>query len=409
VHIPAAVDKLSAQRVGNDVYLAITIPTQNIDASTPADISRIDVFAATALTPPPRARFFEIATKVTSIDVQPTTPLKSGEAPPPPVLDAEGRQLPAQGATITIRDAMTPADLAPKELAAAPTPRGLTAVAPAAAPPAPPFPRRYYMVVASSDRDRQGPPGTLLEVPLPPLPDPPGAPTFTYSQDAVRLTWDPSGGVVGFLFENAAAPEPSPVDEPETSTPSSSPSPPAGPTLYNVYRELPAPAAGSPSPAPPPWQATPPPPLNANPLAALTYNDSADLQFDRERCYTVRGVRGSGNNVTIGPPSERVCMTPVDIFPPEAPTGLSAIAADGVISLLWEPNGEADLAGYVVLRGRAGDATLQPLNDTPLTDTRYADRNVMPGVRYVYAVIAVDTHKPRNVSKESNRVEETAR
>ena len=58
-------------RVGNDVYLTVTIPAQNIDASTPADISRIDVFAVTSLTPPPRARIFEIATRVASLGVQP--------------------------------------------------------------------------------------------------------------------------------------------------------------------------------------------------------------------------------------------------------------------------------------------------------------------------------------------------
>jgi len=53
VHVPAAVDKMSARQVANDVYLTITIPTQNIDASTPADVSRIDVYGATSLTPPP--------------------------------------------------------------------------------------------------------------------------------------------------------------------------------------------------------------------------------------------------------------------------------------------------------------------------------------------------------------------
>ena len=81
-----------------------------------------------------------------------------------------------------------------------------------------------------------------------------------------------------------------------------------------------------------------------------------------------------------------------------------------MISLLWEPNGEADLGGYLVLRGRAGDATLQVLTQAPVMGERYEDRDVMPGVRYVYAVQAVDTHQPNpNVSDPSNRVEETAR
>jgi hypothetical protein len=134
------------------------------------------------------------------------------------------------------------------------------------------------------------------------------------------------------------------------------------------------------------------------------------VEFGRPRCYTVRSVRGSGPNAVLSTPSERGCITPEDSYAPAAPTGLSSIAADGVISLLWEPNGEADLGGYLVLRGRPGDATLQVLTQAPVMGERYEDRDVMPGVRYVYAVQAVDTHQPDpNVSEESNRVDETAR
>jgi hypothetical protein len=124
----------------------------------------------------------------------------------------------------------------------------------------------------------------------------------------------------------------------------------------------------------------------------------------------VRAVRGTGEAAIESGASEPVCLRPIDVFPPEAPTGLSAIAGEGAISLIWEPNVEPDLGGYVILRGITGSATLAPLTDTPTTDTRYVDRAVTPGTRYVYAVLAVDTRLPvANVSAESNRVEETAR
>jgi len=43
-------------------------------------------------------------------------------------------------------------------------------------------------------------------------------------------------------------------------------------------------------------------------------------------------------------------------------------------------------------------------------ETRYTDPNVKSGVRYVYAVTAVDNGSPQaNVSVESERVEVTAR
>ena len=91
------------------------------------------------------------------------------------------------------------------------------------------------------------------------------------------------------------------------------------------------------------------------------------------------------------------------------PAGLVAVAAVGSISLIWEPGGDLDLAGYVVLRGTPGDATLQPLTLMPVTEARFSDTTARPGTRYVYAVVAVDTATPPNMSAPSARVEETAR
>jgi fibronectin type 3 domain-containing protein len=45
----------------------------------------------------------------------------------------------------------------------------------------------------------------------------------------------------------------------------------------------------------------------------------------------------------------------------------------------------------------------------PIRETTYRDTTVQPGVRYVYAIVAVDTATPRNQSPESTRVEEGAR
>jgi len=179
---------------------------------------------------------------------------------------------------------------------------------------------------------------------------------------------------------------------------------PAGPTLYNVYREI----RGASQPTGSTVNAAPAEPLNGSPMGALTFTDMA-VQFGQERCYTVRAVRGTASNLSVSEPSPRACITPIDTVAPAAPTDVSALAAEGVINLSWEPNGEPDLAGYVVLRGRAGDATLQPLTSSPVMETRFADRDVMPGVRYVYVVRAVDRQRPPNVSVDSNRAEETAR
>jgi len=106
--------------------------------------------------------------------------------------------------------------------------------------------------------------------------------------------------------------------------------------------------------------------------------------------------------------SRPVCVTPQDIFPPEAPTGLNGVATPGAIALIWDANAEADLAGYLILRGEAGSDTLQPITPEPIAETSFRDTTVVPGVRYVYAVVAVDRATPPNRSAQSVRVEVTA-
>lgn len=84
-----------------------------------------------------------------------------------------------------------------------------------------------------------------------------------------------------------------------------------------------------------------------------------------------------------------------DIFPPDAPEGLAAVAmsdASGaaVIDLNWQPGTESDLAGYIVYR-REGDGDWRRISpEKPLVGPAFRDAAVLPGHRYLYAVSAVD-------------------
>jgi hypothetical protein len=61
------------------------------------------------------------------------------------------------------------------------------------------------------------------------------------------------------------------------------------------------------------------------------------------------------------------------------------------------------------VRGEAPGDTLQPLTPAPIAATNFEDKTVKPGVRYAYAVVAVDKTTPPNRSALSTKVEETAR
>ena len=85
---------------------------------------------------------------------------------------------------------------------------------------------------------------------------------------------------------------------------------------------------------------------------------------------------------------------------------MKAVSTEGVISLIWEANPESDLAGYIILRAQAPAEPVTPVVSAPVLETSFNDA-FQPGVRFVYAVRAVD--KAGNASAPSNRVEETAR
>ena len=434
VHIPASVDQVATRRVGSDVVVTMTVPAENIDKTKPADLAKIDVYAYTGTTLPPRAQFLSVSTLVASVPVAAPTPeetAKGAEAnksqkrrqpstPQKPITAGQSAPVVSsstadaiQGSMVAVREHLTPEALVAQPLpVAATSSRSRRPAAPLAAAVKEGALRRFYVAIPFSPRGRPGPPGMFAEIPLTALPDPPLDVTASVAAEGVSLSWEPSGGLIGFLLERTLPIESSPIEEPPGAalepTPEASSDLPPGPTLYNVYREIePAPDA-VPSPAPDPSATMVP--INPAPVAALTFSDPVSAFDDRKRCYTIRALRGSGPAAVESDASSRVCIAPSDTFPPAAPVGVSTEAMPGAITISWEPNTEADLAGYVVLRGDPGDATLTPLSGSVIAEPQYVDRDVRPGVRYVYAVQAIDTHLPTpNVSAESARVEETAR
>jgi hypothetical protein len=149
-------------------------------------------------------------------------------------------------------------------------------------------------------------------------------------------------------------------------------------------------------------------PINAAPIAEGRY-ERGGVEFGTEECFALRSVQKVGAITFESASSDPACITPRDTFPPAAPKGLSLVAGAGVMNLSWDASKEPDLAGYLVLRGEVAGDTLQPLTAAPIAGTNFEDKTVSPGVRYVYAIVAVDKASPANRSAQSARVEETAR
>ena len=254
------------------------------------------------------------------------------------------------------------------------TPQAAAAAA-AAAKPAPTV-TRVYLMRGVTKSGRPGAPSARIVVPIVPPPPPPTDVTADFTETGVKLAWKAAA-------DSGAAT--------------------SAPMAYNVYPHSAAAQAAPPATA---GLVAPSKALNGSPLETQSF-EHAGAEPGKEQCFVVTTVETVSTIPIESEPSAPVCVTPVDRFAPAAPKGLAVVATTGAMNLIWDANGEPDLAGYLVLRGETPGDTLQPLTPEPIRETRFRDTTAQPGVRYAYAIVAVD--RVGNRSASSARVEETAR
>jgi fibronectin type 3 domain-containing protein len=161
---------------------------------------------------------------------------------------------------------------------------------------------------------------------------------------------------------------------------------------YNVYRR----------PAESPIE--PDAPLNATPLGAAEYTDRT-FTYDTRYVYYVRAVARNTTTPCESVAGPTVEVLPHDRFAPTVPSGIAVAVEAGQIRLYWFPNAEPDLAGYRIYRRSDEAAEAERIAEVGATESSYVDASAIPGVRYHYAVSAVDGATPPN---ESPRSEEGA-
>lgn len=407
--VPDAPAGASVRRLAGDVHLRFVLPAKNLRAEGRVDLARVEIYAVTAapgaVIPPNRELLTKkylvgtievkpptsgnvVAGAATTEDTRPSpgetvtftetlTPEKLTPAPlpleplPAPAMPpaTPGVPMPAPGVPVPLSEIVSPSSAVPAAIpapvsqvaAAAPTAAGTPAAVAATAPAVPTVPVRVYILRGISTRGRPGAPSARLRVPIVPPPSRPSGLSAKHTEQAVVVEWTPPATDAG-----------------------------ATALVYNVYA---------------PDQTVP---LNPQPLAAPSF-ERTGVEFGAEQCFVVRAVQLEGGVAIEGEPSERFCMTAHDTFPPAAPREVAAVANAGVVSLIWLANTEADLAGYLVLRGEAPGDRLQALTEAPLSETSYDDKTAKPGATYVYVVVAVDRATPRNMSAQSAKVTVTAR
>lgn len=100
--------------------------------------------------------------------------------------------------------------------------------------------------------------------------------------------------------------------------------------------------------------------------------------------------------VFTGQPQQRWRIVPTDVEreleAPAQPTGLTATPRVGSVELTWNANSEADLDGYMVLRGRTlEDNTVRwSVIGRRIQGNTFVDNSAQLGVTYIYKVRALD-------------------
>lgn len=130
------------------------------------------------------------------------------------------------------------------------------------------------------------------------------------------------------------------------------------------------------------------------------------------RAQRVARVEQNGQTVELaGEFSAPVRVAALDVFPPALPTGLAAVATLGeagaspAIDLSWQPDSEADLAGYIVYRREGDGAWMRISSAQPVVGPAFHDAQVHAGHTYHYAVSAID--QGGHESAHSAEAEET--
>jgi hypothetical protein len=367
------------------------VPGTNTDGTRPANVSRAEVYAITVpvtATPLTDEQLLKLGSKVGSVQVKaPRDPNLTADADDPSeeVEAPEGPGL-DQGAAAHLEEPLTAEMLKPVQVPAdgdvvdTDVPDD-DAPGPLLAPP-PAVLSRTYVAYATSTRGRKGPLSPRIAVPLVPPPPAPPIPAIAYDESNITVTWPAVG---------TRAPIQAPTDGSGAEVLPSTPLEAAAPTVaYNVYDTTDPGSAVK---------------LTATPVPEPRFVDSR-MVWGEKRCYTVRTAESVGGMTIESDASPAGCETLVDTFPPAAPKGVAGIPSVGAINLIWEPNSEKDLAGYIVMRAAAATATLEPITPAPIQETSFKD-GVQSGMQFFYSVKAVD--KSGNASPSSTRVAETAR
>jgi fibronectin type 3 domain-containing protein len=347
LELPKPVTDLRATRKGDRVYLRWTVPARTMDGESVRSLGATHV-----------CRGIDAAIKVCESPV--------GDVPPGPIVETSKKK----DKTAVVAEAVegTYTDTLPADLQQQNATKILT-----------------YVISVSNHDGRAAGISNRVQVPATPTLAPPADFKAQVTADGVLLSW-------------------SSLASPEDSTPSH---------IYRVYRKQDD-------------------KVGETLVGELPLGDAAnqlvDHGFEWQKNYSYRATVAT--EVSLGMhPCAGAASTPAmdcaavvfvegedtpavqvstnDAFPPAVPSGLQAVFSgpgqQAFVDLIWSPDVEADLAGYIVYR-REENGQPTRMNSELVKTPAYRDAKVEPGKKYFYSVTAMDARN--NESEHSEEASE---
>lgn len=125
------------------------------------------------------------------------------------------------------------------------------------------------------------------------------------------------------------------------------------------------------------------------------------VQNGRKYWYKTQSVLEVGASTIAGGVSEAAEATPVDLTPPEPPTGVRVVVTANGVKVFWDNSTAGDLRGYHVYRRAASQKEAERIGDVEAIYTIFEDTVSSAAGPFYYSVTAYDNMEPANESRPS--------
>lgn len=137
-----------------------------------------------------------------------------------------------------------------------------------------------------------------------------------------------------------------------------------------------------------------------NPSKATSYVDQ-DVINGKTYFYKVQSLMMLGSDKIAGGVTEIADAIPVDLTPPDVPTGVRASATAAGIKVFWDRPGDPGVAGHRVYRRVKGQSSAEMISEVTMPSSIFLDESAPADSRPFYSVTAIDGAEPANESKPS--------